>query len=155
MKCSFKWSLFIFSTCFTVHFYPQIVCRLLLLYCFQTRPVFCPDVLLVLLEVGALTATLPPWKGDKQITTWQRQCVLQWQGENSRAVTGILCKKNSYVCHLNTRDLRTYILMYATMMTAKRTTAQVDVISMTFAEKTHKKQTQNYQTWPKLHLNIK
>lgn len=50
-------------------------------------------------------------------------------------------KKISYVCHLNTRDLRTYILMYATMMTAKRTTAQVDVMSMTFAEKKQKTKT--------------
>lgn len=67
------------------------------------------------------------------------------------------CVKNSFACHLNTRDLRTYILMYATMMTAKRMTAPVDVISMTFAikKKQKNKNKQNYQTWPKLHLNIK
>lgn len=55
-----KLSLLIFTTSFTVLFYTQTVCRRALLDGFQTRQLFCAYVVLMLLEVGALTATLPP-----------------------------------------------------------------------------------------------
>lgn len=41
--------------------------------------------------------------------------------------------------HKNTEDLRTYIFMYAIMITANRRSAQVEVMSMTITKKKKKK----------------
>lgn len=102
----------------------------------------------MLLEVGALTATLPPFQGQKNKLQPDNASVSRndrWE-EDSCAVTVKLA-----LLHLSSglavglrfakdgEDVCTYILMYATMMTAKSMTAQVDVMRMTFAEKEKKK----------------
>lgn len=48
-----------------VHLYPLVFWSVGLLYCIQTRPLFCLYVLFMRLNVGALTATSSPFQREK------------------------------------------------------------------------------------------
>lgn len=48
-----------------VHLYPLVFWSVGLIYCFQTRPLFCLDVFFTRLNVGALTATSSPFQREK------------------------------------------------------------------------------------------